>query len=296
MTTVAVLGTGRMGCAMARRLVDAGHIVRLWNRSQSTAQALASELQCTSWPTVAEAVDTAEVVLSVLAGPDATSAVLLDPRTLEALGPDTVVCDMGTSGAQATAEIAARYEQLSKHFVDSPVSGSVPSVMSGSLLVMAGGTPGDVARVTPVLLAFAKRVAHVGPTGTGQSLKLAINLVVHSLNSAVSEALALAAASGIAPEDAYGVLLDSSSAAPYVAYKQEAFLALTSPVAMSLDLVARDLQLIREVAAQAELPLLTLDAVAEEVDRARQAGFGPTDMADVNRFLRGEQAPARPRS
>ena len=101
-------------------------------------------------------------------------------------------------------------------FVDAPVSGSVPAVEAGTLLVMAGGEPDAVDAARPVLGAFARKVLHVGPAGAGQTMKLAVNLVVHDLNAAVAEALRLARSAGIAAADAYDVFQESVVAAPYV--------------------------------------------------------------------------------
>ena len=134
----------------------------------------------------------ADVVLSVLASGAATEAVLLDPATLAGLRPGAVVCDLATSGIETAELLAERLSAAGVRFVDAPVSGSVPTVVSGPLLVMASGDEGAVAALEPVLTSFAKRVVRVGPAGAGQAMKLAVNLVVHGLNAAVSEALVLA--------------------------------------------------------------------------------------------------------
>ena len=129
------------------------------------------------------------------------------------------------------------------------MSGSVATVAAGQLLVMASGAAADVDAATPVLSAFAARVIRVGDAGQGQAMKLAVNLVVHDLNSAVSESLVLAEGAGIDPATAYDVLENSAVGAPFVRYKRAAFLEADQPVAMSLDLVAKDFRLIAELAA-----------------------------------------------
>ena len=293
MSRVTILGTGRMGSAMAQRLVLAGHDVRLWNRNPDRAL-LAAESGGVVATSAGEAVRDADVVLSVLSNGDATQAVLGSDEVLTALTPASIVCDMATSGPVAARAVAELYASRDLHFVDSPVAGSVPSVLSGTLLVMASGQRDDVDAVTPIMEAFAKKVVYLGPAGNGQSMKLAAGLVVHTLNSAVSEGLALASASGISREAAYEVFLSSSVAAPYVGYKQAAFLTTNDPVAMSLDLVAKDLGLIREQGESLGLELATLDGVAQEIAHAREAGFGASDMADVLRYVAGEGVPQRP--
>lgn len=277
MSNVTVLGTGRMGAAMARRLAGAGHAVTVWNRSAPAAEALAADGLIVACRSARESVSAADVVIASLATGAATTEVLLAPDLRDALPLRAIVCDMGTSGVQAALTLGEALGPAS--FLDCPVSGSVPAVETGQLLVMAGGNAQSIAAVAPVLAAFAKRVTHVGPVGSGQAMKLAVNLIVHSLNSAVAEALALAMRSGIDPARAYDVFENSSIAAPYVLYKRAAFLDETAPVAMSLDLVLKDLGLISASVAATGLTTPALDGVRSEVADACSHGWGGADMA-----------------
>jgi 3-hydroxyisobutyrate dehydrogenase-like beta-hydroxyacid dehydrogenase len=286
---VAVLGTGRMGAAMAHRVADAGHRLTVWNRSPAAALAVAHALPHAAVDvarTAADAVRDREVVLSVLADGAVTCAVLLDSDVSNAWSRDVVVCDLATSGVAAALALADGLATHGVPVVDAPVSGSVPAVEAGTLLVMAGGDPSAISLVTPVLSAFARRVVRVGSAGAGQAMKLAVNLVVHDLNAALAEALVLAENAGITREAAYDVLADSVVAAPYVAYKRAAFLDPATPVAMSLDLVRKDLRLVGELAASVAVPTAVTDAAAAMVDAACEAGHGAEDMAALSRFLR----------
>ena len=102
---------------------------------------------------------------------------------------------------------------------------------------MASGDEKDVATLIPVLTTFARKIIFVGPAGSGQIMKLSVNLVVHGLNAVLSEALQLAKSAGITRKNAYDALQDSVVAAPFVTYKRAAFLDEREPVAMSLNLV-----------------------------------------------------------
>ena len=288
MADVAIVGMGRMGSAMARRAVAAGHHVTVWNRTEATARALAestSDARVRVAATPQDAVAGKAVVLAVLADGDASRAVLLDPAVLARLTPGTVVCDLGTSGVAAAHDLERGLRGAGARFVDAPVSGSVPAVQAGTLLVMAGGDEDAVTAASSVLSAFARRVIHVGGVGSGQAMKLAVNLVVHNLNAAVSEALALATSAGISGDAAYDVFEESVIAAPFVGYKRAAFLDPTTPVAMSLDLVNKDLRLIAELAGERGVPVPVTDAAARLVAAACADGFGPDDMASLTRFL-----------
>ena len=307
-----MLGTGRMGAAMARRLGAAGHRLTLWNRTRQTADLVAAGIQAPSSAGLAtpdtaaihsappvrvveravDAVAGAEFVLTMLADGEATVHTVLDPAVLAALPAGAIVCDLGTSGTDAALRMDAGLRATGRSFVDAPVSGSVPSVAAGQLLVLASGDTDTVDAVRPILESFARKVIHVGPAGAGQAMKLAVNLVVHTLNVALSEALVLAERAGITPERAYDVIEDSVVGAPYVRYKRAAFLDPEHPVAMSLDLVGKDQRLIVAFAEELGLPVPATTAAAEVVAAACAEGWGSQDMAALRRFLR-ESAPPR---
>jgi 3-hydroxyisobutyrate dehydrogenase len=290
---VAVLGTGRMGSAMVRRLAEAGHRVTIWNRTRAAADTLAASIadpDVVVAESPAHAVATADFVLVMLASGVISEAVLLADDVVAAIRPNAIVCDLGTSGVSAAHNVSAALAAAGKRFVDAPVSGSVPTVAAGQLLIMASGDPDDIAQLTPILEAFAKLVVRVGAAGSGQAMKLAVNLVVHQLNAAVSEALVLATRAGIHANAAYDVFQASVIGAPFLQYKRAAFLSEGTPVAMSLDLTAKDLGLIAGFADSLSLPAVATRAVRSEVEAACNAGFGSRDMADLFRFLAAETA------
>lgn len=289
MAEVAILGMGRMGSAMARRVAAAGHHVTVWNRTRTAAEALVAGLapgQGVVAATPSGAVEGAEFVLSMLSNGEVTCDVLLDTSVMTALRAGALICDLGTSGVAAAYRLAGTLSAAALQFVDAPVSGSVLAVEGGSLLVMASGDPAAIERVSPVLAAFAGKVTYVGQAGAGQAMKLAVNLVVHNLNASLSEALVLAGTAGIARENAYSVLQDSVVGAPFVNYKRAAFLDASAPVAMSLDLVLKDLRLITAFAQELGVPVDVTRASLALVAEACEAGFGPQDMAALSRALR----------
>lgn len=286
MAEVAVLGAGRMGGAMAQRLAAAGHGVRLWNRTPERADKVAaeSEGEIRSCPAFTDAVAGAEMVLSMLADGEATCAVLLDSQFASSCIPGVIVVDLGTSGVAATRRLAEGLGAAGIAFVDAPVSGSVPAVQSGTLLVMASGEPEVIAAAAPVLSAFARKVIRVGDVGAGQVMKLAVNLVVHDLNAALAESLRVAENSGIERGDAYTVLQESVVGAPFVQYKRPAFVEPGTPVAMRLALVAKDLDLVLELARSEGVRIPVTERALEAVQEAVAAGYGERDMADLSRI------------
>ena len=285
MANVAVLGLGRMGAAMATRLLEAGHDVVVWNRTHSVSQHFVDNASgsVTCFPTVAEAVQGAEFVLMMLANGAVTTAVA--EQVVTTLPTDSILCDLGTSGVDVAKAVAALCATKEVHFVDAPVSGSIPAVLSSQLLIMASGRETDVDRIRPILLSFAKKVLFLGAAGQGQVMKLAVNLIVHTLNSAISESIALSSGAGIPLDVAYDVLSESAIAAPFVLYKRAAFTDSTTPVAMSLALVSKDLGLIDNLARELDVDVAVTRAVKAEVESACHDGHGEEDMAALARYL-----------
>jgi 3-hydroxyisobutyrate dehydrogenase-like beta-hydroxyacid dehydrogenase len=152
---------------------------------------------------------------------------------------------------------------------------------------MVGGDPAALDRVRPVLDALAARVFHLGDVGHGAAMKLAVNAVVHALNQALCEALVLAEKAGLPRGAAYEVLANSAVAAPFVHYKRPAFENPGStPVAFMLDLVAKDLALIDDLAGDVGARMDQLAANRAVVGEALKAGYGGRDMTAIADLLR----------
>ena len=289
MKSVAILGVGKMGSAMAKELATAGYQVTLWNRNQSVADKLASEINL---PTVTvsvtpkSALENADIALCLFTNGIVTQSVILDDtQVLEGVRSNLIIVDMGTSGVESAKALASALASKKIAFIDAPVSGSVATIAAHQLLVMASGDKAVIEQATPVFSVFAKKTAYLGQAGAGQAMKLAVNLIVHTLNAAVSEGLALATASGIDAAAAYDVLEDSVVAAPFVKYKRAAFLDPELPVAMRIDTVLKDLNLILGLGHTTGVQLTATEGVAELFALAQAAGYESKDMSALFSYL-----------
>ncbi len=291
-TRVGFVGLGAMGLPMAANIAAAGFPLLVWNRTASKAETLVAsgEAQVAASPAALAA--EADVVITMVADGD----VLLDLYAgsggmAGSLRPGTVCIDMSTiSPAQATAAAVAVTGSGSR-FVDAPVSGSVALAEAGTLTVMAGGDASAVDAVRPVLESVSARIYHMGPVGSGATIKLAVNSIVYGLGQAVSEALVLAEAAGIERARAYEVFANSAIAAPFVHYRREAFLKPGQvPVAFRMVLARKDLDLALELATGvgASLPQSELNRTV--IETAIEAGFGDHDMSAVAQHLRSERS------
>jgi 3-hydroxyisobutyrate dehydrogenase-like beta-hydroxyacid dehydrogenase len=285
---VALIGTGRMGSAMGGRVAGAGHDLVVFNRTRSRAEALAGLTEAQVADSAREAAEFAEVCLVSLADDTAVTATYLDDNGLIAgLQPRAVVCDASTVAPATARGLNPLVAQKDAIMLDTPVSGSVSTVESGTLTVMVGGDQDALDRARPVLETFAKSIFYLGDIGAGATMKLVVNSLVHSLNVAVSEALVLAEKAGLDRETAYDIFEAGAAGAPYVKYKREAFLRPGEvPVAFSLDLVAKDQELIHDLAAQVGARMEQGEASRKLVAEAVSAGMAERDISEVAEFLR----------
>jgi 3-hydroxyisobutyrate dehydrogenase-like beta-hydroxyacid dehydrogenase len=288
MTRVAVVGTGRMGGAMAARLRAGGVAVTVFNRTADRAAALADRTGADIAPTARDAAAAADVVLVSLADDAACEAAYGGPDGLVAGVRDgTIVADTSTIDPRTAVRLGDAVRAAGGAHLDAPVSGSVPSVERGELAVLAGGEAADVERARPVLEHLASRIFHVGPAGAGAIVKLAVNGIVHALNQAVSEALVLAESAGVARATAYEVFAASAAGAPFVQYKRAAFAEPDeTPAAFTLDLVGKDLDLILALAQRSGVTMTQAATNRAAVDAAVAAGFGGRDMSTMAEYLR----------
>jgi 3-hydroxyisobutyrate dehydrogenase-like beta-hydroxyacid dehydrogenase len=277
-----------MGAAMVVSLRREGHEVVVWNRTNSKAQAVADATGAEVAATAAQAARGASFVLTSLADDAAVEKVFVGSQGVaDSLESGTVVMEMSTIAPRTVLGLRGPVEGRGATLLDAPVSGSVSFAEAGTLTIMVGGEVEAVDRARPVLEALSAKLLHVGKLGAGATMKLAVNAIVHGLDVALSEALVLAEKSGVNRAAAYEVFANSAVAAPFVLYKQEAFVnPEEAPVAFSLDLVDKDLALILDLASSAGARMDQGETNRAVVRRALEAGLGDRDLSAIAVLLR----------
>ena len=226
------------------------------------------------------------MAITSLADDAAVEAVYAD--AVEGFHAGQVVLEMSTIAPETVRKVARSVQGRGATLLDAPVSGSVPVVERGELLIMVGGDPDALERARPVLEALSSKIIHVGELGTGATMKLAVNALVHGLAVALSESLVLAERAGVERTTAYEVFASGAAAAPFVLYKRAAFERPDeTPVAFSLELVAKDLDLILALAERVGAPMPQADTNREEVRAALESGLTDRDMSALAGYLRG---------
>ena len=282
MSDVAVLGLGGMGSRIARRLLDAGHAVTVWNRTPERAEPLvASGAKVASTP--AEATSSSEVVLTMLADPGALHEVTGGPGGVAAgASARTTVIEMSTVGPGPIARLAAALPE-GTHLLDAPVLGSLSEVEAGTLRIFVGGADDDVARWTPLLSDLGVPM-HVGPLGSGAAAKLVANTALVGIVGVLGEALALAGAVGIDRGTALDVLA-TTALASQVERRRASIESGEYPRRFPLSLGRKDAELIVEAAAAGGAELRVLDAARSWLADAEAAGWGDRDYASVLAYI-----------
>ena len=282
---IAVLGTGRMGGAMVGTLRRAGFDVIVWNRDRGKCHAVARTSGAEVAGGASEAVEAADIAITSLADDAAVRAVYAD--ALEGFHDGQVVLEMSTIAPETVRAIEPSVRARGATLLDAPVSGSVPVVERGELLIMAGGDAEALDRARPVLEAMSSKIIHAGALGTGATMKLAVNALVHGLNAALSESLVLAESAGVDRTAAYEVFASGAAAAPYVLYKRAAFERPDeTPVAFRLDLVGKDLDLILELALAVGAPMPQAETNRDVVRAALAIGLAAHDISALAEYLR----------
>ncbi len=183
-----------MGAPMAKRLLRAGFVLKVWNRSPEKAEALA-EFGAVTVDTPAAAAQQADVLVTMLKDGPAVESVVFGQGVADGLEPGAVHVDMSSIGLDEAVEHGKRHAVRGVRYLDAPVSGGTKGATAGELAIMAGGDAETFAEMVPVFEAMG-RPTHVGPTGCGQLSKLANQVIVAITIGAVSEALILAGAGG----------------------------------------------------------------------------------------------------
>lgn len=212
--TVGFVGAGHMGQAMIARLVGAGYSVRVHDRSAEALAALAGLYGCHPVAALDGVPGDGRVVILMLPNGDIVRDVVLgtgdQPGLVATLSPGSIVVDMGSSAPWQTQQLSAALGERDVALVDAPVSGGVARATNGTLAVLAGGDPADVAQVHPLLAEMGSMVLYTGGTGSGHAAKALNNLLSAATFAATVEVLRVAETYGLDPVR-FCEVLDASS-------------------------------------------------------------------------------------
>ncbi|HWW64136.1 MAG TPA: NAD(P)-dependent oxidoreductase [Sphingomonadaceae bacterium] len=283
---VAVIGIGVMGSAIARRLIETGVSVRLYDAAPGKCDALAGA----GGEIAASARDAAvqtDFVITSLNSADVVEAAVFGPGGIgEAASPDKLLVDMSSIDAGRTAEMAARlWAETGMGWVDAPLSGGAPAAAKGALTLMLGGSDADVARAEPLLALLATNRTHMGAAGAGQTVKLINQILCANAFLAVAEAVRFAERHGVdatrIPAALAGGRADSRILQEFMAKMARRDFSPTGRI----DNMLKDLETVQAAALARRIPMPVTSLIADLHRILVAGGLGAADSAEYVRLF-----------
>jgi 2-hydroxy-3-oxopropionate reductase len=277
MQRIGFIGPGIMGAPMAANVVRAGYEVVGFGRSERSVERLtAAGAKVAS--SVAEASTDVDAVVTVLPdSPDVEAVVLGEGGVLDSARGGTLLVDMSTIRPEVARAVAEAGHARDVGVLDAPVSGGEQGAVEGTLSVMVGGAADDVARAMPLLETMGRTIVHVGPSGAGQTVKAANQLLVAGTIGLVSEALVLLEASGVDPTKGLEVLAGGLAGNRILDRKAASMLAREFTPGFRVELHHKDMGIALDAARAADVALPLTGLAAQLVAAAQASGRGHED-------------------
>jgi len=283
---IGIAGTGRMGTAIAQRLLGLGHEVSVWNRTAEKTRPLAAAgAKVAASP--AQVAATSEVIITILTDAAAIEAAYHGKDgLLSATVSGRLFIDMSTVRPETERALAGKIRAKGAAMIECPVGGTIGPAKDGKLFGFVGGEAADVARARPLLEQMCRRIEHVGPVGAGASMKLAINLPLLVFWQAFGEALALVRPLGLDAARLVDIFSDTSGA-PTALRNRAAVLAAaiqgkdTGAITVDIDAMRKDLRTMVEEGKALGTALPVTASALECYEQASAAGLGKGDITGI---------------
>ena len=283
---IGIAGTGRMGAAIAQRLLGVGHEVSVWNRTAEKTRPLAAAGAKVA-ATPAQLAAACETIITILTDAAAIDAAYHGKDGLLSGGASgKLFVEMSTVRPETERSLAAKIRAKGGATIECPVGGTIGPAKEGKLFGFVGAEPADFARAKPLLEQLCRRIEHVGPVGAGASMKLAINLPLLVFWQAFGEALALTRHLGLDPARLVDIFGDTSGAPNALRNRAPALAAAIqgkeiSPITVDIDAMRKDLRTMVEEAGALGTELPVTARALECYDQASVAGLGKKDITGI---------------
>ncbi|MGC1777757.1 MAG: NAD(P)-dependent oxidoreductase [Xanthobacteraceae bacterium] len=291
---IGVAGIGKMGAAIAARLIEVGREVTVWNRTPDKARAVTGASVAA---TAAELAQHADVIISSLTDAAALDAVYNGPAGLLSGKPTgKLFIDMSTVLSAAEIALGNTVRAKGGAFVECPVGGSTGPARQGKLIGLVGGDDADVARVKPVLEQLCRRLEHAGPVGSGALLKFAVNLPLMVYWQALGEALALTRKLPVTPERLMDLLSDTSGAATIAKVRAPGVAAMLKggdpgPVTFNVDGGVKDMKAMLSEAQSRGIALPVLEQTLACYEETKRHRSGAVEISTVSAYWADRRTP-----
>ena len=275
---IGFIGLGIMGRPMAKNLVKAGYDVTAYDLNAAAVQDVAAA-GATAASSIGEAVRDADMVITMVPNSPQVKQVVLegDDCVLRTARPGTIVVDMSSIAPLVSKEVGAALAQADMIFFDAPVSGGEPKAIDGTLSIMVGGPSEHFAKIEPVLLVMGASAVLVGEVGSGNTTKLANQIIVACNIAALGEALVLAKKAGVDPQKVFEAIRGGLAGSTVMEAKAPMMLAQNFKPGFRIDLHVKDLNNVAETAEALGMPLALTDVAHAMLKKLQQEDMGSLD-------------------
>jgi 2-hydroxy-3-oxopropionate reductase len=282
--SVGIIGMGLMGRPMAANLLKAGHEVTVWNRMASRGDELVSQ-GAKRGGTPREVAATCDITLTIVSDPPAVESVLWgEAGVFAGLRSGCALIESSTVTPNLEKRAAATAASLGAEFLEAPVTGGTWGAEKGELVFMVGGEESTLKRLEPVLGVMGKRWFHLGPVGAGQTVKLAMNLLLNLEVEALAEALALVTRAGVPGEKLVEVMQSSMGRSGVLDIKAVNMLKGEYKPSFPLRLMHKDVGLALDLGNQLGVPLPAAAAAREVMSAVKGAMTEDVDFSALATF------------
>ncbi len=276
---VAVLGMGKMGNALAERLLQGGNTVSVWNRTKRPFAELIDK-GAIVLDTPSQAWEHADFVVSFVSDDDALNSVYLDATGLLAGNTSNgIAIDMSTVSPKASSRIAKLAGEARIAFLRSPVSGNPHALSAGTLTLLVSGPKDAFAKAEELLKASGSKVIYLGPAEESRVVKLAINSVLAATTEMIAEMIVLCETNGIDRSTLLNALGNSSIGSPFIAAKTPGLVSRNYDATFTAAMLSKDMKLALELAGDDSLILPVTSLSADLISKTCEAGFADLDFA-----------------
>ncbi|KXP05275.1 2-hydroxy-3-oxopropionate reductase [Tsukamurella tyrosinosolvens] len=283
MTNIAFIGLGIMGSPMAVHLANAGHTVAGFNRTPERAKPLV-DAGGRAAASIADAVADAEVIaVMVPDSPDVQAVLAGEGGVFDHAPAGALIIDFSSIRPDVTTDLARQAAERGFRLVDAPVSGGEAGAVGAALSIMVGGTPEDFAAAKPVLDVVGKTIVHVGPNGSGQTVKAANQLIVAGNIQLLAEAIVFLEAYGVDTAAAVQVLGGGLAGSAVLNQKAQKMLDREFEPGFRIELHHKDLGIVTAAAREAGVVAPLGGLVAQLMASARANGDGALDHSALLR-------------
>jgi len=283
---VGIVGLGRMGAAMSQRLRQQGFDVVGWDQDADKNQALAAGGLHIAANARAVAAPS-EMIISTITEDHGVRRIFTGPDGfLDGDVKSKLFIEMSTLQPMTGRELAPVVEARGARLIEAPVLGTIPQVRDGKLFALVGGRAEDLDRARPVLEKMTRRIAYMGPNGSGYAMKLAVNLGLGAYIQAIAESLALGAKQGLTLDQMLDVLQEAPYASGWLKSKIDILKGATAEMTLDIRTLRKDIMSAVATGALSGVPMPLSAGTLVSLSAAVATGYGGGDLADLPKFLR----------